>query len=133
MDLILTRKACNPWGIISDLTDYQNVFHLTCLEHAYLNSNGTYSPKVPDGIYPCVLGAHTLLKLGLIETYEIMNVPGHSGILFHIGNFNDDSDGCLLLGESLGDNCILNSREAFNRFISFQNNCTRFMLTITSS
>lgn len=55
------------------------------------------------------------------ETYEILNVPGRTHILFHPGNKEEDTDGCVLLGESvgklMGKKAILNSRPTFNKFM----------------
>jgi len=32
------------------------------------------------------------------NTFEVMNVPGRTGILFHPGNKSEDTAGCILLG-----------------------------------
>lgn len=34
------------------------------------------------------------------DTFEVCDVPGRSGILFHAGNTVDDTAGCILLGRS---------------------------------
>lgn len=36
-------------------------------------------------------------------TYRVQNVPGRSGILFHVGNYFKDIKGCILLGSGLVD------------------------------
>lgn len=134
MDLILTRKSFNSWGIISELSDYNNTFKLITLEHSYLNNEfSRYLPKVSEGNYNCVLGVHQLAHGGPFQTYEVLDVPGHSGILFHKGNINKDSEGCILLGESLSNQEILNSLIAFDQFMKFQNNCESFNLKVMIS
>lgn len=96
MDLILKRKLRNADGIFSDL--FQGLgtgLELTTLEHAYPIRNREsidYAPKIPNGIYTCVRGMHQLEHGWPFETFEVTGVAGHSGILFHIGNFNADSD-----------------------------------------
>ena len=40
-----------------------------------------------------------------------VEVPGRSGILFHAGNTQDDTLGCLLLGENKVVGRVLNSRK----------------------
>lgn len=74
------------------------------LEHAYA-SGDEFVPKLPRGAtYLCKRGQHRLdhyNKGQPFSTFEITGVPGHSGILFHVGNFNKDSDGCVLMGAEL--------------------------------
>lgn len=50
-------------------------------------------------------------------TYEVLDVPDRSHILFHFGNTNDDTRGCILpglrIGELNGKPAVLLSRAAF--------------------
>jgi len=76
------------------------------LAHAYETppGSGRYLPKVPSGTYTCRRGMHTLghpPHQHVLETFEILGIPGHSGLLFHPGNDNNDSEGCTLLGKSI--------------------------------
>ena len=54
------------------------------------------------------------------ETYEVMDVFQRTHILFHKGNLDDDTKGCILLGESFGvlreEPAVLQSRDAFTEF-----------------
>ena len=81
------------------------------LEHSY-----NKIPKIPLGEYICIRGQHSLHS-GPIETFEVTGVVGHSGILFHYGNYNSDSDGCILVGESISGDMITNSRATFAHLI----------------
>jgi hypothetical protein len=52
---------------------------------------------------------------------EIKNVPGFKGVYIHIGNFDADTAGCVLLGDNadnnvIGPGSISNSTAAFRRF-----------------
>lgn len=52
---------------------------------------------------------------------EVKNVPGFKGIYFHVGNTDEDSKGCILLGDVasnnvIGDGSVSNSTIAFRRF-----------------
>src|SRR5882757_797524 len=91
--LTLTRKDFRSDGIFSELTDEKGNFIAVTLEHSYNNK-----PKLYNGTFQCVKGIHKLHDGIPFEAYEVTGVSGHIGILFHIGNFNNDSDGCILLG-----------------------------------
>lgn len=92
------------------------------LTHAYPALDGKgWEPKTPDGEYIAKRGTHTLHNGVPFETFEITGVPGHSGILFHKGNFNRDSEGCYLLGELDTSNAawdVLSSGIAFGKFMT---------------
>ncbi|WP_439182501.1 DUF5675 family protein [Carboxylicivirga taeanensis] len=52
---------------------------------------------------------------------QVMDVPGFTDILLHIGNDDDDTAGCLLVGDTANNNqekagFIGNSTVAYNRF-----------------
>jgi hypothetical protein len=135
MDLKLTRppgsfKSYGIFGFLSDMID--NLICVT-LEHAYAGSNEpiTFIPKLPPGVYTCVRGMHQLAGMNQpFETFEITGVPGHSGILFHVGNTNDDSECCVLLGTSVSGTMITFSRNAFNKFMALQAGVDSFALVV---
>lgn len=137
MDLILKRIAFRKDGIFSNLLDDQGNVVFATLEHAYRNKDGTYSPKIPDGTYQCIRGMHRLEGMpDDFETFEITGIDGHSNILFHIGNFNEDSEGCVLVGSAIKQSAnywiISNSRVAFTNFISLELGQDVFTLVVTS-
>jgi len=107
------------------------------LEHAYPDSDGGFYPKIPAGEYICKRGIHQLEGMATpFETFEITNVKGQINILFHAGNFNNDSEGCVLVGEKLGKythgQMIVNSKATFNNFMRMQNGIDFFKLTVLS-
>ena len=93
-------------------------------------SEGGGEPKVPLGEYQCVRGVHNLAHGDPFETFEVMHVPGHWGILFHSGNWRKDSDGCILVGEEIANNMLRQSRLAFLNFLTRLNNIDSFYLTV---
>lgn len=84
---------------------------------------------IPMGTYLCKMMLSP--KFGMV--YHIIDVPGRSHILFHVGNyvgdkgkgFKSDSDGCVVVGTKLGhlsgQRAVLNSREGLKRFHELTN------------
>ncbi len=135
MDLILTRKECRSDGIFSQLTDLSGNFICETLEHAYPDEDGVFHAKIPAGKYQCQRGNHMLHGMDTpFETFEITEVPGHSKLLFHWGNFQKDSEGCVLVGalmaNSGGIQMITRSRDTFVRFMYLQKDSDSFELTV---
>ena len=78
---------------------------------------------IPAGKYQCKRDTNRTTNGGLKipVTYEVMSVPGRSGILFHIGNTTKDTQGCILVGskfgELVGHSAILESKVGFDSFL----------------
>lgn len=150
MDLTYQRQFYRADGIGSEVTETESGAHfMVVLEHAYLDEQlNTYLPILQPGTYDCVRGAHRLD--GMTEdfiTFEITGVKDqhgtlHHGILFHWGNWNNDSKGCSLCGEKFAfgddprvvgyslDDMVTNSRATFARFMQSQEGLDRFTLTV---
>ena len=133
MDLQLKRTSFAENGIFGELQDMQGNRVAYTLEHAYQQDDGSWQPKVPAGTYTCQLGSHQLAHMTHpFQTYEITNVPGHSSILYHSGNLENDSSGCVLLGDEQTADGLLNSRIAFNKFMVLENNAPTFNVTVNN-
>lgn len=116
MQLTLVRDRTSVDGVFGRLMSYDNIVAYT-LEHAFPGEDG-YSPAVPAGTYECVKGLHYLEGASsCIMAFEVTKVLGHTGILFHIGNTNSDSSGCILVGQSIQGNMLMKSRLAFRAFM----------------
>ena len=131
----LDRLQRRREGIFGDLSI--NGEHLAqTLEHAYESADGQFYPKIPAGTYTCKRGAHRLHGMDHdFETFQILDVPGCFGILFHCGNFNRDSEGCVLLGNSVtkqenGEQMLTGSKDAFARFMARLEGQETFELTV---
>jgi len=139
MDLLMQRDKIDSTGCFSIITDLQGNFVCLGAEHSYQQPDGTWQPKVPLGTYTCQLGNYTLghaPNFYPFHTYEILNVPGHFGILFHKGNLPEkDSDGCVLLGtvegELDGEPAVLDSEAGFQAFYNLQQGVSQFKITIS--
>jgi len=125
MDLILYRQEYKETGIFGSISSFKT------LEHAFPSPTFGWQPIIPPGTFVCVLGAHRLPHMTEdFQTYEITGVEGHSKLLFHWGNWNKDSEGCILLGLSRQGDMLLNSKIAFNLFMKLQQGLERFNLTV---
>lgn len=140
MNLVLNRKKFGTDGIFGELYDEKGNFLFYTLEHSY---NGV--AKIAEGTYECSRGEHSLKSdpEKKFWTFEVMDVPpfqGQSvhGVLFHILNFNDESEGCIGLGMSLGfrsngvDRMLTYSGKAFNAFMKMQDGIDTFYLVVSN-
>ncbi len=73
--------------------------------------------RVPQGQYSLRWHDSPRFKRRLLHIYN-RQVPQERYILFHIGNYPKDTEGCILLGETCTDKGVLNSRAAFNSFMA---------------
>jgi hypothetical protein len=89
-------------------------------------TRGPDEPKVfgetaiPVGTYPVTLERSPRFSKMLghdVYLPRLHNVPGFEGVLIHTGNKPEDTEGCILLGESRAADGVLESRAAFARFI----------------
>jgi hypothetical protein len=131
MNLKLERRLFRDDGIFSDLKNEKGDVIAVTLEHSY-----DKKPKIPNGTYTCKRSPHRLHGMSSdFITFEIMNVPGHDNILFHWGNYNKDSDGCVLVGQKVammpnGMKMITRSRETFADLMKIEEGLDTFQLTV---
>jgi len=125
--LRLTKDLAIPtFGVL--FRDDGIPFALT-LERPWLNNQRGVSCIYP-GTYRAV--RHRSPKFG--ETFWLQDVPGRSEILFHKGNTDDDSRGCILVGEQFnpvrGEDGITASREGFAEFMRLLDGKNEFTIEI---
>lgn len=128
--MILQRDQFLKTGIFGCLHTDEGLIVADTLEHAYLTDEGEFAPKISSGRYECVRGIHQLVGGTPFETFEVMDVLGHSGILFHVGNSNDDSSGCILLGTNIVSGRLVQSVDAFKRFMEILKGEPTFYLEV---
>lgn len=84
-----------------------------------------------DGEYLCVA---TRFIRGGYDTFEVM-VAGHSRILFHKGNTELDSIGCVVVGDRFGrigdKTAVLDSKKAFERFVTLTAGLKQFTMKVS--
>lgn len=158
MNLYLSRQFKRADGIFSALNSDERMI-AWCLDHAYpVGIGNDPEPKLYDGVFTCVRGMHRLpwhstsddpflIKVNgkvvqingadyiEFETFEITGIDGHSGIVYHWGSYNKNSDGCVLTGRALikGDPwMITDTRDTFTEFMKLQEGVDSFQLTVRS-
>ena len=82
---------------------------------------------IPAGVYKVVKRYSP--KFNTI-TPHILGVPNFEYILIHWGNTAKDTDGCILVGDVIGDNTVLKSRVAFNRLMTKINTASEITIEI---
>lgn len=123
--ITLTRTRYDADGIFGELTNGTKHICYT-LEHSFDSV-----PAVPAGTYTCKRGQHSLAGMANnFITFEVQNVPGHTGILFHTGNVNRDSEGCILVGQAIKGSVLLESRLAFASFMELLDRLPTFTLEV---
>jgi hypothetical protein len=92
--------------------------------------DGLPGSAIPEGTYP--VSVYPSPKFGRLMPL-ILGIPGRSNIEIHWGNFPEETDGCILLGEpAIQPDVILNSRAAFDTFwTAVQGPLERGEVTIT--
>lgn len=88
---------------------------------------------IPEDKYVCRLVENRQIGSKVIPwTYEVISVPGRSGILFHAGNTEFDTHGCILLGLGISSKMLSNSRSAFDDFMGVLKREEEFSLCVRS-
>ncbi|MDO8547872.1 MAG: DUF5675 family protein [Nitrospirales bacterium] len=123
MRLTLNRYLYHPWGIFSRWIRDDGSQLMVSLTHAFAEAE-TWLPIVKPGEY--VMRRYQSPHFGLV--WEICDVPGHTYILVHAGNFNLDSEGCEVVGEDIAigddprtqgpDEMVTNSKAALKKFMA---------------
>ncbi len=129
--MILNRIENTEYGTFGVLVSGSIPFALT-LENPWINNVRNVS-CIPIGRYKCK--RFNSPKFG--ETFRIMNVPNRGeieGIIFHKGNLDDDTRGCILIGEQFGilnnEPAILRSGDGFAEFMDKNRDVDEFDLII---
>jgi len=88
-------------------------------------------PIITQGAYKCTRSAYVK---GGYETFEV-HVEGHSRILFHKGNVEEDSAGCIVVAASFGEmrerTAVLDARTGFGRLMEATAGLAGFAMQVT--
>ena len=91
-------------------------------------NNARYT-AIPPGIYEVILSYSPKFKRVLPL---LRNVPGRDSIRVHRGNYPQDTQGCILLGENTKVGAVLNSTKYEERFVKlcYEAKARREIITI---
>lgn len=121
--MITLRRQYTPWGTLGDWDIDGKLFKT--LERPWLgNSRGTSC--IPEGVYELSLRDSPVVSMitnGRHQRgWEVKDVHDRTFIMVHPGNYIEDSDGCILIGERhiIHENRLMvtNSQSAFNEFMA---------------
>ena len=112
LKLIRLKPTVNTTGIILSVNNPITRFEAFSLE--------PLSP-IPEGTYKIILKKNGSLHHKYLQRFpaihkgmlELANVPNHSAILIHIGNYTQNTKGCILVGNLIYGNSIRQSELAY--------------------
>ena len=84
---------------------------------------------IPKGTYKVIINKSNRFKRLLPL---LLNVPNFEGVRIHSGNTNHDTEGCILVGQTRGDNYVGQSRKAFEKLFKKMQAAKEISLTILS-
>ncbi len=124
----LTKDGVIPtYGVLCRGRD--NIPFAVTLERPWLDNVPNFS-CIPPGTYKAI--RHLSPKFG--ETFLLQDVLGRSEILFHKGNIDDHTQGCILIGEQfdpvLGEDGITHSGDGFAEFMKLLEGKNEFTIEI---
>lgn len=110
MELVLTRKIRSASSTIGELT-VDGKFECFTLEDIERDVKVHGKTAIPKGRYKLTITMSNRFKK---ELPLLINVPNYEGVRIHSGNKAEDTEGCILVGQTKSTDFIGNSRVAFD-------------------
>lgn len=117
MKLNLKRVDCTDKSSIGILT-CEDEFLCYTLEDAMRDVKIQDKTAIPLGTYKIIVDYSPRFDKLMPH---LLDVPNFTGIRMHIGNYPEDTDGCILVGYVKGRDFIGQSRVAFDNILSLIN------------
>ena len=101
-------------GLLFEVTDKKREFLCYTLEDEYRDDKVMHETRIPAGTYEITLrtvgGFNSRYSDRFADIHKgmlwVRDIPGFEYILIHCGNDDDDTSGCLLLGNTQTENLI---------------------------
>ena len=113
--LRISSQADSTSGILFDITDNKRKFLCYTIEDEYRAVKVKHETRIPAGVYELTLrsegGFHSRYTAKYGADWHkgmiyVNNVPGFEYILWHTGNTDESTSGCLILGDSQTSNLV---------------------------
>ena len=113
--LRISSQADSTSGILFDITDNKRKFLCYTVEDEYRATKVMHETRIPAGVYQLTLRSEGGFHSRYISKYGadwhrgmiyVNNVPGFEYILWHTGNTDESTSGCLILGDSQTSNLV---------------------------
>lgn len=131
MFFTLKRIAQDEYGTYGVLLKDGKTPVLVTLEDRW-NNNEPYISCIPTGAYQC----KRINSPTHGNVFEVTNVPNRTHILIHIGNIEDNTEGCILVGSEFetlkGKTAVTESTKAFEEFMGYVQGLDHFLLVIVT-
>jgi hypothetical protein len=125
---LIRLEESYEYGTFGVLKVSKQVFCVTLEPRDQLNA--PFISSIPAQQYMCRRYSST--RYG--QTWLVEKVPDRQLILFHPGNIDKHTEGCILLGEHFGklrgDRAVLNSGVTFRNFMTLTRDRVKLHLTI---
>lgn len=124
--LTLSRKSSSKLCTLGNLRITGRDHDLCTLEPQGTDTQA--KPRcIPAGTYSVTLRMSP--RFGYVTPY-LHDVPDFEDILIHSGNYPQDTEGCILVGESTDGEAIDNSRKAFHELMDILKDSIEITITI---
>lgn len=111
MKLLLKRNKSTKNSTIGSLY-VDGKFQCFTLEDVIRDMKVFGETAIPEGKYKVIINKSARFK---VDLPLLLNVPNYEGIRIHPGNTDKDTEGCILVGQTVSEqNTLVNSRVAFN-------------------
>jgi|TARA_R110000868_G_scaffold67888_3_gene201032 hypothetical protein len=128
MQITVKRLYKTDTSTIGELL-IDGVFECFTLEDAERKVKIKAETAIPKGSYKVIINESNRFKRLLPL---LLNVPDFEGVRIHSGNSNHDTEGCILVGQTMNKNYIGQSRKAFDKLFKKMQAAKDITLTILS-